>query len=97
MSEAETRDVVNRAQSSGQMHDLKHTTSDDGTVPPTAIREAITTPEKKSGNGRASRAAGNSGDPALRSEREQPGENGAPSLPHAMDEEPNGQADRQNR
>jgi hypothetical protein len=38
--------TMNHAQSSGQMRDMMRSTSDDGTVPPTAIREAITTPEQ---------------------------------------------------
>lgn len=35
--------TTNLAQDSGQFADMMHTTSDDGTVPPTAHREAITT------------------------------------------------------
>lgn len=34
----------NIAQTSGQYYDMMHTSSDDGTVPPTAQREAITAP-----------------------------------------------------
>lgn len=47
----------NRAQSSGQWRDMMRSASDDGTVPPTAVREAVTTPEQ-GGNGMLLRNGG---------------------------------------
>jgi hypothetical protein len=38
-----SEDAENLAETSGQNEDMRRTTSDDGTIPPTAAREAITT------------------------------------------------------
>jgi hypothetical protein len=71
--------VMNRVQSSGQMRDMMRSTSDDGTVPPTAIREAVTTPEQ-GGSGTLLRTGGTGDYPrsVATGEMLHNGNNGAP-------------------